>query len=377
MHSTLLWLLVGTVLPLASVPGTGAGKSTLLKILSRITEPTLGSIGIKGRLVSLLEVGTGFHAELTGRENIFLNGAILGMRQAEVRSKLNEIIAFAGVEKFLDTPVKRYSSGMLVRLAFAVAAFLEPEILVLDEVLAVGDQAFQNRCTDRIQALINDGRTILFVSHSAPLVEKICKRAIYMEKGRVKMDGPAAEVLRQYSEVQSNTDNLDGKKLADVQWPDDSTAPGDEEVRILGARVLDEDGHYSTNINCAKPVVIEMTFRVMGADCRPSPSIHVFNAMDQLIFISHATGPERKAISGPGVYQAVAKIPGNLFLAGPLTIGVALTSHLSTVVHCFKKDALKTTIIDDFSDSSLRNGCTGHWPGAIRPQLDWETRRLG
>ena len=176
----------------------GAGKSTLLKILSRITEPTLGSIGIKGRLVSLLEVGTGFHAELTGRENIFLNGAILGMRQAEVRSKLNEIIAFAGVEKFLDTPVKRYSSGMYVRLAFAVAAHLEPEILVVDEVLAVGDSEFQKKCLGKMKEVSTTGRTVLFVSHNLSAVAALCNKGMYLKSGRLHMAGECGEVISQY-----------------------------------------------------------------------------------------------------------------------------------------------------------------------------------
>ncbi|MEI6492006.1 MAG: polysaccharide ABC transporter ATP-binding protein [Verrucomicrobiota bacterium] len=182
----------------------GAGKSTLLKILSRITEPTRGSIGIKGRIVSLLEVGTGFHAELTGRENIFLNGAILGMRQSEVRAKLDEIIAFAGVEKFLDTPVKRYSSGMYVRLAFAVAAHLEPEILVIDEVLAVGDSEFQKKCLGKMKEVSTAGRTVLFVSHNLSAVAALCNKAMYLKSGRMHMAGECGEVISRYQSDVSN-----------------------------------------------------------------------------------------------------------------------------------------------------------------------------
>ena len=170
----------------------GAGKSTLLKILSRITEPTRGYADIRGRVGSLLEVGTGFHPELTGRENIFLNGAILGMRRAEIRRKFDEIVAFAEVEKFLDTPVKRYSSGMYVRLAFAVAAHLEPEILLVDEVLAVGDARFQKKCLDKMEDVGHGGRTVLFVSHNMPAITRICQRAILLDGGRVVSNGPPA-----------------------------------------------------------------------------------------------------------------------------------------------------------------------------------------
>lgn len=177
----------------------GAGKSTLLKVLSRITEPTSGRIGIKGRVASLLEVGTGFHPELTGRENIFLNGAILGMRHAEVKRKLDEIVAFAGVEKFLETPVKRYSSGMHVRLAFAVAAHLESEVLIIDEVLAVGDQEFQKKCLGKMRQVTDEGRTVLFVSHDFTAVSALCERGIVLRNGGVAFDGPALDALKFYS----------------------------------------------------------------------------------------------------------------------------------------------------------------------------------
>src|SRR6516225_135217 len=177
----------------------GAGKSTLLKILSRITEPTRGRVVIRGRVASLLEVGTGFHQELTGRENIYLNGAILGMTQAEIRRKFDEIVAFAGVEKFIDTPVKRYSSGMYVRLAFAVAAHLEPEILVVDEVLAVGDAEFQQKCMGKMDEVSRrEGRTVLFVSHNLSIVEKLCQRCIWLDRGSICETGSAAAVIKGY-----------------------------------------------------------------------------------------------------------------------------------------------------------------------------------
>ena len=199
----------------------GAGKSTLLKLLSRITAPSSGQIKQKGRMASLLEVGTGFHPDLTGRENVFLNGAILGMRKAEVRKRLDEIVEFAGVSAFLDTPVKRYSSGMYVRLAFAVAAHLDPEILIIDEVLAVGDAEFQKKCVDKMKsASAGQGKTILFVSHNLAFVQALCPRAILLEQGRLKADGPTADVIQHYIQgIQSSQDSLtrSGNLLAELQ----------------------------------------------------------------------------------------------------------------------------------------------------------------
>lgn len=183
---------------MAIIGANGAGKSTLLKVISRITAPSKGVVRIRGRVGSLLEVGTGFHPDLTGRDNVYLNGAILGMQQREVKGKFDDIVSFAGVEKFIDTPVKHYSSGMYVRLAFAVASYLEPEILIVDEVLSVGDQKFQDKCMARINDLIKDGRTLIFVSHGAETVVKICKRAIYLKEGRVAYDGDTMSAIEEY-----------------------------------------------------------------------------------------------------------------------------------------------------------------------------------
>ncbi len=209
----------------------GAGKSTLLKLLSRITEPTTGEIILNGRVASLLEVGTGFHPELTGRENIYLNGAILGMNRAEIRRKFDEIVAFSEVGKFLDTPVKRYSSGMYVRLAFAVAAHLEPEILIVDEVLSVGDAVFQKKCLGKISDIsTREGRTVLFVSHNMLAVKNMCQRVLWMEDGKLKQDGAPAEVVSNY--LQANT-----ASLQEQIWEDKATAPGNESVRLHRLRV--------------------------------------------------------------------------------------------------------------------------------------------
>jgi lipopolysaccharide transport system ATP-binding protein len=196
----------------------GAGKSTLLKVLSRITEPTQGEIWLRGRVASLLEVGTGFHPELTGRENVFLNGAVLGMRRAEIARKFDEIVEFSGVARFVDTPVKRYSSGMYLRLAFAVAAHLEPEVLLVDEVLAVGDVGFQKKCLGKMQEVAGDGRTVFFVSHNMAAVKTLCSRCLMLENGSIKADGPPTEVVDTYLQEASSTRAVSSSKLAADRW---------------------------------------------------------------------------------------------------------------------------------------------------------------
>ncbi|CAM2829742.1 ABC transporter ATP-binding protein [Rariglobus hedericola] len=233
------------------VGGNGAGKSTLLKILSRITEPTSGSITLRGRVASLLEVGTGFHPELSGRENIFLNGAILGMSRVEIRRKFDEIVAFAEVERFLDTPVKRYSSGMYVRLAFAVAAHLEPEILIVDEVLAVGDQQFQNKCIGKMQSIArNSGRTVLFVSHNMSAVLSLCSRALLLEQGRLLIDGPVDQVVMRYMQ---RTGSSNGRYV--------STRPaGSLPISIRSVEILDSHGHVSPALDNGRPITVQIEF---------------------------------------------------------------------------------------------------------------------
>lgn len=219
----------------------GAGKSTLLKIVSRITEPTTGSVRIRGRVASLLEVGTGFHPELTGRENIYLNGAILGMSRQEIKNKFDEIVDFSEIEKFLDTPVKRYSSGMYVRLAFAVAAHLEPEILIVDEVLAVGDAAFQKKCLGKMEEVGSEGRTVLFVSHNIQAITRICNRVVWLGNGELLDDGPALSVVHSYLE---STETV--QKSAEMDLTSWSQRYGSGEAKILSARLLNNNGAINT-----------------------------------------------------------------------------------------------------------------------------------
>ncbi len=234
----------------------GAGKSTLLKIMSRITKPTTGRAAIYGRVGSLLEVGTGFHPDLTGRENIFLNGAILGMRKFEIERKFDEIVSFSEIEKFIDTPVKWYSSGMYVRLAFSVAAHLEPEVLIMDEVLAVGDSAFQQKCLDKMHEIRQQGRTIFFVSHNMTAVTRLCRRVILLDQGTITSDGPARAVVDAYL-------SSSWKVGAEREWSDLTDAPGNHIVRSRRVRVRTEEGETTAAIDIRRPVGIEITYEVL------------------------------------------------------------------------------------------------------------------
>ncbi len=243
---------------LGIIGANGAGKSTLLKILSHITEPTEGRVEIAGRVASLLEVGTGFHGELTGRENIYLNGAILGMTRAEIRSKFNEIVEFSEIGRFLDTPVKRFSSGMFVRLAFAVAAHLEPEILIVDEVLAVGDASFQKKCLGKMEDVAGHGRTVLFVSHNMQAVRSLCGSAVELEAGRVVNSGEAGQVVADYLTKQAASQ-------ASIEWAS-GEGPGDNVARLLGVQVLDENGGVASVAFSDQPMRIRISFELFQAE---------------------------------------------------------------------------------------------------------------
>ncbi len=250
----------------------GAGKSTLLKILSRITEPTEGRVTIRGRVASLLEVGTGFHPELTGRENVFLNGAILGMHRAEIRAKFDEIVAFAEINKFLDTPVKRYSSGMYVRLAFAVAAHLEPEILIVDEVLAVGDAEFQKKCLGKISEVATAGRTVLFVSHNMAAVKRLCSRVIYLVEGKIACDDEVEKVISIY---------LNGSLVptgAEVSLDDYADRSGDRTAKIMSASLRNESGELAQTFSVGDALVVEFRVRYAVEASTFSHSIEVANS---------------------------------------------------------------------------------------------------
>ena len=300
----------------------GAGKSTLLKVISRITPPTKGQITIRGRVSSLLEVGTGFHPELTGRENVYLNGTILGMRKHEVERKFDEIIDFSGVEKFLDTPVKRYSIGMRVRLGFAVAAHLEPEILIIDEVLAVGDAEFQKKCLNKMEDVGNEGRTVLFVSHNMAAITRLCPRGILLSAGGVIADGETHEIVSSYL-----TSGLGTTAARD--WPDRAGAPGDDTVRLRAIRVIDRQGEVTEGVDIRNPVGLEMEYEVLkeGEVLMPyfrlsnEEGIIVFSTIDQDLRWHTEARP-------PGRYVSTAWIPGNLLSEGMFYVLAAMrTKH--------------------------------------------------
>jgi lipopolysaccharide transport system ATP-binding protein len=348
----------------------GAGKSTLLKILSRITEPTTGRVEIRGRVASLLEVGTGFHPELTGRENIYLNGAILGMTRREIRLKFDEIVDFAEVEKFLDTPVKRYSSGMYVRLAFAVAAHLEPEILVVDEVLAVGDANFQKKCLGKMEDVAErEGRTILFVSHQMPMVASLCKRCLLLRDGLLSDDGKPSSVILNYQ-------NAGYGGAAAVDYSESANGPGDQWARLIRAWVSDSEGQPTSEVAIQLPFAIHMVYEVLQeVPGEPYPNFHVFDSRGNCAFVTGAVVNRNQAIKA-GMYHAICELPANLFNDGLFSVGLALTfSHCGIHVSFFDQNSLNFAVVDSMKDVPTRvSGYTGPMPGVFRPVLPWTIR---
>jgi lipopolysaccharide transport system ATP-binding protein len=352
---------------LGIVGRNGAGKSTLLKILTRITTPTAGRAEIIGRVGSLLEVGTGFHPELTGRENVYLNGALLGMKRREITAKFDDIVEFSGVEKFIDTPVKRYSSGMYVRLAFSVAAHLEPEILIVDEVLAVGDAEFQRRCLGRMADISESGRTVLFVSHNMQAVSRLCDSAILLHDGQVVQRGRSADVVAGY--LQSGL-GLTAERV----WPEES-APGDDVVRLLAARVVDEEGELLDAADVRRPVGIEMTFRVLRPGFQLFPKIKVYDGSGGTAFNALDTHPRWLEPVDPGDYVSTAWIPGNLLNEGLMSVQVAVCEPTAAgVEHHSREEAVAFHVQDPVEGDSARGHVGGQWRGAVRPLLDWTLR---
>jgi len=338
----------------------GAGKSTLLKILSRVTAPTAGEVRVKGRIASLLEVGTGFHPELTGRENIFLNGAILGMTKAEIRAKFDEIVAFSEVEKFIDTPVKRYSSGMTVRLAFAVAAHLQPEILVVDEVLAVGDAAFQKRCLGKMQKVANEGRTVLFVSHNMIAVQTLCQRGLLLSRGAISLDSTCAGVISRYFASLQHGGNR-------IEWASPETAPGNDTCKIQRVAVAAVPASPDGTIGMQSPVRIETDYWVLRTARTLHITYHLFN--DQGIVVlttwSRAFSHER------GCYRAAFEIPANLLNSGGyyLKLLVVENENRATFVHD------KIAAFEVLDAGSRDGACLAREPGVVQPPLRWETHK--
>ncbi|RXK56514.1 ATP-binding cassette domain-containing protein [Oleiharenicola lentus] len=336
----------------------GAGKSTLLKVLSRITEPTAGSVRLRGRIASLLEVGTGFHPDLSGRENIFLNGAILGMSRAEITRKFDEIVAFAEIERFLDTPVKRYSSGMYVRLAFAVAAHLEPEILIIDEVLAVGDAQFQKKCLGKMQEVAQGGgRTVLFVSHNMGVIANLCSRVIMLGEGRVLTDGTTSAGVNAYIQAAAH-------HAGEATWREDDPVAGNERMRLHAARVT-VAGRTAAEVPIDQDAVVEFDFAVTGARRRVSTSIHLFDKQGVWVLCS---GPASAELD-PGAYRHRVTLPGNLLNDGLYQVSIILLTDV-TNIQVQVRDAVSFTVHETGVGREEYGGVIN---GCVRPQLRWQS----
>ncbi len=346
----------------------GSGKSTLLKILSRITEPTTGMAQIRGRIRSLLEVGTGFHPELTGRENIYLNGAILGMKRAEIRQKFDEIVAFSEVEKFIDTPVKHYSSGMYLRLAFAVAAHLESEILIVDEVLAVGDGRFQRKCLNKMQEVGEQGRTVLFVSHSMPAVTRLCRRALLLNEGKLVAEGQAHTIVRTY--LSGSTDSSTGERI----WMTPQQMPGGEVARLCAVRLKTEDAQIGNTVAINKSMEIEMEYDVLKPGYALLPHFQLVNEEGVLVFKALDVDPNWRKRSRPvGHFVSRALIPGNLLQEGMHFVWVALITLEPMIVQFFEPDVVAFQVIESTAGESARGDFAGDISGVVRPLLKWTT----
>jgi lipopolysaccharide transport system ATP-binding protein len=343
----------------------GAGKSTLLKLLSRVTSPTTGEIKVKGRIASLLEVGTGFHPELSGKENIYLNGAILGMRKKEITRKLDEIIDFSGVERYIDTPVKRYSSGMYVRLAFAVAAHLESEILIVDEVLAVGDAEFQKKCLGKMGDISKgEGRTVLFVSHNMAAVKSLCSKGIVLENGKTSFNGPVDGAIEYYLK--------NSESFAHRRW-DAKTSPKVDFIRLLEAKVLNTHNEIALNHPITDDVNIEFTYEVTQENQLFLHGFNLFNGHNIHILSSH--DKQAKSLNNPlplGIHTTNITIPGNFLAEGAYNCSFAIMRYNPFHVEFHEMEVVGFNIIDEMSNNTVRGNYSGKFPGIVRPLLNWK-----
>ncbi len=344
----------------------GAGKSTLLKLLSNVTTPTLGRICVNGRIASLLEVGTGFHGELTGKENIYMNGAVLGMKKWEIDKQMDAIVEFSGCERYLDTPVKRYSSGMLVRLGFAVAAHLEPEILVVDEVLSVGDAEFQKRAVGKIRDVAqHSGRTVLFVSHNMASVRSLCSKGMLLEKGRLRLIGETDQVIEEYLKT-----TQDIKTTCDYN---DDDAPGDKNIKLRHAALIDENGNVLSSTYIDRKVGFLMEYEVLHECEAFNPAVYVSNDYGVELFASHNTHKMSRANVTPGLYRTILWIPANIMNTGEAVFGFTCFHYTPDYPLWKKIDVVKIEYLDSL-DSVTRNedfrGAT--LPGVMRPVVQWD-----
>ena len=347
----------------------GAGKSTLLKIMSRITVPTVGTATLHGRVGSLLEVGTGFHSELSGRENVLLSGAILGMKRSEIIRKFDEILAFADIDEFIDTPVKRYSSGMKVRLGFAVAAFLEPEILLIDEVLAVGDAEFQKKCLGKMSEIGQGGRTIFFVSHSMPAIQRLCDRALLLDHGRVVMDGPTSDVVRRYLEAGSG-------KTSERIWATPDEAPGDDVAKLKSIRIIAKRGDTADEIDVREPIDVEVEYWSKDpGNLHPSTNVHFYNDDGVCLFINNDWNNKVFWAREPGrnvIVRSTCHIPANFLAEGRVIVTAAVSTFNPLIAHAVEYDAVAFQMVDRSDGDGVRGVYANEWPGVVRPMLEWD-----
>ena len=335
----------------------GAGKSTLLKILTRITEPTSGRAVMRGRVSSLLEVGTGFHPELTGRENVYLNGAILGMKRREIDRKFDEIISFAEIEKFVDTPVKRYSSGMYVRLAFAVAAHLEPEILLIDEVLAVGDAGFQRRCLGKMDSMARGGRTVLFVSHNMAAVRSLCGRGIWLDNGCIRGEGGVDGIVATYLK-------RDSQQLLERHWGDGRDAPGNDAVTLVYAGI-DPDGSADRDYLTMK-TSLDLVFRIINRSAGGAIHFNVLLYNQENICVFN-TGSTPRIFAG-GIVEGRCRVPPDLLNDGVYSVRILVFESGVAAV-----DVAQALSFELHDEDGREGDWYGKWTGIVRPALEWWT----
>src|SRR4051794_13320786 len=352
----------------------GAGKSTLLKVISRVTEPTEGMVELRGRVGSLLEVGTGFHQELTGRENVYLSGAILGMRKAEIKRKFDEIVEFSGVQRFIDTPVKRYSSGMHLRLGFAVAAHLDAEIMLVDEVLAVGDAEFQKRCLGKIDTAAHEGRTVFCVSHNMTAINQLCERTILLVDGQVAQDGPTTEVIHEYLRLGSEQE---GRRV----WDEPDEAPGNDRIRLHAVRIV-SGGEPRATVNIDQEMTVELEFWNREPGIRNLAAVLVVNDRIGRPVLYTVSTPSANAVQEEwfdrphpaGLFRASCTLPPNFLNEGRHYVSVALITLGPEMVEAVAPDVVA---FDVFDTGVMREpGAARDWPGAVRPRLPWRTELL-
>ena len=347
------------------IGANGAGKSTLLKILAQITHPTSGRVELNGRIASLLEVGTGFHPELTGRENIYLNGTILGMTKKEINRKFDQMIDFSGVEKFIDTPVKRYSSGMRVRLAFSVAAHLEPEILLIDEVLAVGDAEFQKKCLGKMEDISKKGRTILFVSHNMAAVQNICARCILIDEGTIMIDDDAETVIATYL-------NVFDEQVLKSFCNEFSLINIHDKVSLNSVRLIDPEGNEINTIKNSEKMGIEIIYTETSFNKPIIPSVNVYNNHGKILFSSVRRGQYKTDGNTSGRNKFILWFPSNFFSNGIFNVGISLFSPSPmSSERIIQTDKILSFKVEDKGLTGIIGVRGSDVPTSLRPQFEW------